>query len=36
MPVVEVDGASVGGGVPGPIAASLQAGLRGLVEAEAG
>jgi 4-amino-4-deoxychorismate lyase len=36
MPVVEVDGAGVGGGVPGPIAASLQAGLRGLVEAEAG
>jgi 4-amino-4-deoxychorismate lyase len=36
MPVVEVDGAGVGGGVPGPVAASLQAGLRGLVEAEAG
>jgi branched-subunit amino acid aminotransferase/4-amino-4-deoxychorismate lyase len=36
MPVVEVDGAGVGGGVPGPVAASLQAGLRELVEAEAG
>jgi hypothetical protein len=34
--VVEVDGASVGGGAPGPAAASLQAGLRGLAAAEAG
>ena len=28
MPVVEIDGAPVGGGVPGPAAARLQAGLR--------
>jgi 4-amino-4-deoxychorismate lyase len=36
MPVVEVDGATVGGGVPGAAAASLLAGLRGLAIAEAG
>jgi 4-amino-4-deoxychorismate lyase len=34
MPVVEVDGAAVGGGVPGPIAAELQAGLRRVALAE--
>jgi hypothetical protein len=31
-----VDGAAVGGGVPGPTAAELQAGLRRLAVAEAG
>jgi 4-amino-4-deoxychorismate lyase len=36
MPVVEVDGAPVGDGAPGPVAAELQAGLRGLAAAEAG
>jgi 4-amino-4-deoxychorismate lyase len=36
MPVVEVDGASVGDGAPGAAAASLQAALRGLAVAEAG
>jgi 4-amino-4-deoxychorismate lyase len=36
MPVVDVDGAAVGGGVPGPTAAELQAGLRRLAVAEAG
>lgn len=35
MPVVEVDGAPVADGTPGPGAAELQAGLRGLAEAEA-
>jgi 4-amino-4-deoxychorismate lyase len=34
MPVVEVDGAAVGGGVPGPVAAELQAGLRRVAGAE--
>jgi 4-amino-4-deoxychorismate lyase len=36
MPVVEVDGAPVGDGTPGPAAADLQAGLRRLAEAEGG
>jgi len=36
MPVVEVDGAAVGDGVPGPAAGDLQAGLRRLAVAEAG
>jgi 4-amino-4-deoxychorismate lyase len=36
MPVVEVDGAPVGDGTPGPGAADLQAALRRLAEAEAG
>jgi 4-amino-4-deoxychorismate lyase len=35
MPVVEVDGAPVADGTPGPSAAELLAGLRGLAEAEA-
>jgi 4-amino-4-deoxychorismate lyase len=35
MPVVEVDGAAVGDGAPGPVAAELLAGLRGLAAAEA-
>lgn len=35
MPVVEVDGAPVADGAPGSGAAELQAGLRGLAEAEA-
>jgi hypothetical protein len=33
---VEVDGAPVGDGTPGPAAADLQAGLRRLAEAEGG
>lgn len=32
MPIVEVDGGSVGGGAPGPTAAELQAGLRNSTE----
>jgi 4-amino-4-deoxychorismate lyase len=36
MPVVDVDGAAVGGGAPGPTADELQAGLRRLALAEAG
>jgi 4-amino-4-deoxychorismate lyase len=36
MPVVDVDGAAVGGGAPGPTAGELQAGLRRLALAEAG
>ena len=36
MPVVEVDGAPVGDGTPGPGAADLQAALRRLAAAEAG
>jgi 4-amino-4-deoxychorismate lyase len=35
MPVVEVDGAPVGDGAPGPVAAELLVGLRGLAAAEA-
>jgi branched-subunit amino acid aminotransferase/4-amino-4-deoxychorismate lyase len=36
MPVVEVDGAPVADGTPGPGAADLQAALRRLAQAEAG
>jgi 4-amino-4-deoxychorismate lyase len=36
MPVVDVDGAAVGGGAPGPTAGELQVGLRRLALAEAG